>query len=89
MFKVICINSGSVGKTFDNKGNRGVYVPNIYVGSEYNVCDELIYNGKLFYELAEVQPDYPTKYMYESVLFGVLSFIDEAELIDSKEEIYG
>lgn len=83
--RVICLLTGNPDKTFDCMGNKGVYVPPVYVGNEYTVVDKDIHNGRLFYELAEVPPDGFIHFQYESKMFGIPSDIDETELVKDRE----
>lgn len=86
MFKVICVNSGTPGNTRDTLGNKGVYCPDVFVGSEYTVVDEYYNNGELYYELFEVPADGITHYFYSSKMFATYSTINEQELVNTKEE---
>lgn len=85
MFKVICVNSGTPGKTHDNLGNKGVFVPKIFVGSEYTVVDVMENEHGIFYELLERPADILNVFFYDSKLFSELSDLDETELVNEKK----
>lgn len=87
MFEVMCISSGTPGKTEDKAGNKGVYVPSIHVGSDYIVVDEQAYKGDVYYELLEIPPSVLTTYWYNSKLFALKSTnTEKEELVNTKEE---
>lgn len=81
--RVICISEGS-------GPNGDAYMPPIIVGNPYNVkSQEVLNDGKMYYELHEIPPDhfFRERYLYACYLFAVPSEIDETELINHKEEV--
>ena len=79
--RVICINEGK--RTVSSTGDP-VDGPIPVVGNEYYVIDDIVHEGKLFYELAEF-PRTPTKIDYfNSHMFAVPSELDETELVKER-----
>lgn len=86
--KVLCVDTPKQCYTISGVKTD---MPPIYVGSYYSVVDvkNWHFRGRdwVTYELAEIPPN-PMKFLYASDLFAECSDIEEAELVNTKEEVY-
>jgi hypothetical protein len=69
--KVICIES---------KINNPL-MPHLIEGKDYTAINEMVYEGRPYYELSEIPPINNAKCWYEKRLFIFLSDIDETSFI--------
>lgn len=83
--KIICLKEPS--KAYLSISKKKIPTTPISIGSEYTVQAEMIFEGRKYYILSEFVNEEISK-AWDARLFGLISDIDEMQLVNQKEELH-